>query len=326
LKFLEDSKVDAILVSDPGVFEIARETVPDMEIHLSTQANNVNYKSAIFWYNLGVKRVVLARELSLDEIKEIRQHTPKALELEAFVHGAMCISYSGRCLLSSYMTGRDSNMGECAHPCRYKYYLMEEKRPGQYMPVFEDDKGTYIMNSKDLCMIEHIPELAEAGITSFKIEGRMKSSFYVATTVKAYREAIDEYLLEGKDFRLNPAWMDALNKSSHREFSTGFYFKNPGQIYENSSYIRDYDIVGIVKGYDAKRHIAEIEQRNRLYKGETVEVFSHHMDGFKLKIEKMIDEDGNEIDVAPHPQMKYYIRCEKCLRPLDMLIRPKSED
>jgi putative protease len=249
LKFLSSCTIDALIISDPGIFSIARETVPDMEIHLSTQANNVNFRSAQFWHNLGVKRVVLARELTLKEIREIREQTSDSLDLEAFVHGAMCISYSGRCLLSSYMTGRDSNRGECAHPCRYKYYLMEEKRPGQYMPVMEDERGTYIMNSKDLCMIEHIPDALNAGITSLKIEGRMKSSFYVAQVVKAYREAIDAYYENPNETNINPEWLSELSKASHREFTTGFYYEkmnNEGQVYNTSSYIREYDFVGLV--------------------------------------------------------------------------------
>lgn len=316
---------DAIIVSDPGVFQIAKEVVPNLEIHLSTQSNNVNYKSALFWHNLGIKRIVLARELNLKEIKEIRDRTPDTLELEAFVHGAMCISYSGRCLLSNYMTGRDSNRGECAQPCRYKYYLMEEKRPGQYMPVFEDSRGTYIMNSKDLCMIEHIPDLVSAGVSSFKIEGRMKSSFYVATVVKAYRMAIDEYIKSGDNFKFNPKWMTYLEKSSHRKFSTGFYYDNPGQIYESSTYIKDYDIVGIVTSYDSERKTAQVEQRNRVKNGETVEVLSPDRDIFSIKIENMTDENGERIDAAPHPQMKYNIRSDIELKPQDMLIKKVSD-
>lgn len=325
LEYLGSCKVDAIILSDPGIFRIARKTIPDIDIHLSTQANNVNYSSALFWHELGVKRIVLARELSLNEIHEIRCSTPQSLELEAFVHGAMCISYSGRCLLSNYMTGRDSNRGECAHPCRYKYYLVEEKRPGQYMPVFEDDRGTYIMNSKDLCMIEHIPELINSGITSLKIEGRMKSSFYVATVVKAYRKALDEFLSKGSDYIFDRSIMDDLEKSSHRQYSSGFYFGSPGQIFDNSSYIRSYDIVGMVLDYDENTKRARVEQRNRVYRGELVEVFSPNNDTFSLKLDAITNEIGDEIEVAPHPQMIYYIHCEKKLKPFDMLIKPKEE-
>lgn len=325
LRYLSSCSVDAVILSDPGIFAAVREVLPNMEIHLSTQANNVNYKSALFWHNLGVKRIVLARELTLEEISEIREKTPDSLDLEVFIHGAMCMSYSGRCLLSNYMTGRDSNRGECAHPCRYKYYLVEEKRPGQYMPVDEDERGTYIMNSKDLCMIEHIDEVIDTGVTSLKIEGRMKSSFYVATVVKAYRQALDEYLLKGKDYRYNPRWMEDLRKASHREFSTGFYYGKGEQIYESSSYIRDYDIVGLVLDYDSEKKLALIEQRNRVFKGETVEVFSPHDDTFSLKLDNIWDEEGKELESAPHPQMRYLVKCEKRLEPFDMLIKNKEE-
>ena len=325
LKFLYDSKVDGIILSDPGVFMTAKKVVSKMEIHISTQVNNVNYKSAMFWHELGAKRIVLGRELTLEEIKEIRENTPDSLELEAFIHGAMCISYSGRCLLSNYMTGRDSNRGECAHPCRYKYYIMEEKRPGQYMPIYEDDRGTYIMNSKDLCMIEHIPDVCEAGVTSLKIEGRMKSAFYVASVVKAYRQAIDEYIQHGKESKFNPKWLKDLNRASHRQFSTGFYYNNPGQVYENSDYIRDYDIVGIVKDYDPINKIATIEQRNKLYKGDSVEIMSPKGDDFNLTLDTIWDENGAEIDSTPHPQMIYKIHSAKELMPFDMLVKERME-
>ena len=325
LKFLYDSNIDGIILSDPGVFMTAKKVVSKMEIHISTQVNNVNYKSAMFWHELGAKRIVLGRELTLEEIKEIRENTPDSLELEAFIHGAMCISYSGRCLLSNYMTGRDSNRGECAHPCRYKYYIMEEKRPGQYMPIYEDDRGTYIMNSKDLCMIEHIPDVCEAGVTSLKIEGRMKSAFYVASVVKAYRQAIDEYIQHGKESKFNPKWLKDLNRASHRQFSTGFYYNNPGQVYENSDYIRDYDIVGIVKDYDPINKIATIEQRNKLYKGDSVEIMSPKGDDFNLTLDTIWDENGAEIDSTPHPQMIYKIQSAKELMPFDMLVKERME-
>lgn len=325
LRLLESDGADAILVSDPGIFATAREVAPGMEIHISTQANNVNYRSALFWHRLGAKRIVLARELSLPEIRQIRERTPDSLEMEAFVHGAMCISYSGRCLLSSYMTGRDSNRGECAHPCRYKYYLTEEKRPGQYMPIEEDGRGTYILNSKDLCMIEHLPELIEAGVSSLKIEGRMKSSFYVATVVKAYRKALDGYLRDGAGYRFDRKLLGDLEKASHREFSTGFYFKDPGQVYESSSCIHEYDIVGMVAGYDGSRKIARIEQRNKVFRGDTVEVFTPSDDTYTLKLDQIWGEDGEEIDSTPHPQMKYYIKCDRPLKPMDMLIKERED-
>ena len=326
IKSLYESGVDAILVSDPGVFSIAREAAPDLEIHISTQANNVNYKSAEFWHKLGAKRIVLARELSLREIKEIREHVPDDLELEAFVHGSMCISYSGRCLLSNYMTYRDSNRGLCAHPCRYKYSLVEEKRPNQYFPVFEDEHGTYILNSHDLCMIEHIPEVIESGITSLKIEGRMKSAYYTAVVTKAYRETLDSYLKDKDDYKVNPKWLSEVSKASHRDFSTGFYFGKPEkQIYTNSSYIRTYDIVGIVKDYDENSKIAVIEQRNKVLLNDEVEILSPDRDSMTIKLDKMWDEEGNIIDSAPHPQMIYKIKTDIKLKPYDMLTKEKGE-
>lgn len=305
--------IDAVILSDPGVFSIVKEVAPDMEIHISTQANNVNYKSANFWYKHGAKRIVLARELSLSEIKEIREKTPDSLELEAFVHGAMCISYSGRCLLSNYLTGRDANKGECTHPCRWKYYLVEEKRPGQFMPVYEDDRGTYIMNSKDLCMIEHIPELVNAGVTSFKIEGRNKSSYYVAVVTRAYRKAIDDFLEMGNNYVFDSALLEEVAKASNRGFTTGFYFGKPdseAQKYESSAYIRTHDFVGLVLDYDKLTGIATVEQRNRIFVGDEVEIIGPKMQ-FKQKIEKMWDIEGNDIDVAPHPQMILKIPVKK---------------
>lgn len=326
IKFLKDIGADAVIVSDLGVFSIVREVAPDLEIHISTQANNVNYKSAQMWYKLGAKRIVLARELSLKEIKEIRDNIPINMDLEVFVHGSMCISYSGRCLLSNYMTYRDANRGMCAHPCRYKYYLMEEKRPGQYFPVFEDEQGTYIMNSYDLCMVDHIPELVDSGITSFKIEGRMKSAYYVATVVKAYRQALDAYLADKKNYKVNPEWMEEVSKSSHRDFSTGFYFGKPDkQIYENSSYIRTHDIVGIVKEYDPITKIAIIEQRNKVFKNNEVEVLIYDGDNFNIKLNEICDMDGNFIDSTPHPQMLYKIKTDKILKPYYMLVRKKDD-
>ncbi|SHE67360.1 peptidase U32 family protein [Caloramator proteoclasticus] len=326
IKALREINVDAVIVSDLGIFSIVKEVAPDLEVHISTQANNTNYKSAEAWYKLGASRVVLARELTLDEIREIRDKVPKDLELEAFVHGAMCISYSGRCLLSNYMTNRDSNRGMCAHPCRYKYYLVEEKRPGQYFPVFEDERGTYIMNSQDLCMIEYIPELIRAGISSFKIEGRMKSSYYVASVVKAYREAIDSYNDLGDNYKFNPKWLEDVSKSSHREFSTGFYFGKPQkQIYDSSSYIRTHDIVGLVLDYDKETKMATIEQRNRVFKGEKVEILTSKGSNFELTIDNMWNEEGQEIEVAPHPQMIYKIKSEKELKPYDMLVKEKGD-
>lgn len=305
--------IDAVIVSDPGVFSVIRDVAPKLEIHISTQANNVNYRSANFWHNLGAKRIVLARELSLEEIKEIREKTPDDLELEVFVHGAMCISYSGRCLLSNYLTGRDANKGECTHPCRWKYYIVEEKRPGQYMSIEEDDRGTYIMNSKDLCMIKYIPDIIKAGATSLKIEGRNKSSYYVAIVTKAYRKAIDDYLEFGDKYVFNEELLEELGKVSNRDFTTGFYFGKPGaesQNYNSSSYIRNYNIVGMVLDYDEENGFAIVEQRNRFFLGDEVEIIGPH-DMFTEVINRMYDADGNEIEVAPHPQMIVKIPFER---------------
>lgn len=318
IKQLEEIGVDAVIVSDPGIFSIVRKVSPHMEIHISTQANNTNYGSATFWYELGAKRVVIARELSIDEIKEIGDKSPQGLDIEAFIHGAMCISYSGRCLLSNYMTGRDSNKGACSHPCRWKYHLVEEKRPGEYYPVYEDERGTYIFNSKDLCMIAYIPQLIESGIFSFKIEGRMKSSFYVATVVRAYRKAIDAYYSNPENFKFDPEWLAELSKASHREYTTGFYFnKTTGedQIYNTSSYIREYDFVGLVLEYDSETKIAKIEQRNRMIVGDEIEVVNPHKDYFVQTIEAMENEDGESIRTAPHAQMIVYMKMSQEVEP-----------
>jgi U32 family peptidase len=324
IKQLDELGVDAVIVSDPGIFNIVRSTAPDMEVHISTQANNTNYMSAKFWYDLGAKRIVVARELSFDEIREMAAMTPKDLDIEAFIHGAMCISYSGRCLLSNYMTGRDSNKGACSHPCRWKYQLVEEKRPGEYYPVYEDERGTYIFNSKDLCMIEHIPELIESGIFSLKIEGRMKSSFYVATVVSAYRKAIDAYMSDPENYRYDPEWLAELSKASHREYTTGFYFnKTTGedQIYNTSSYIRDYDFVGMVLEYDRETGIAKIEQRNRMIVGDEIEVVVPGKDYFVQTIEAMKNDEGESIRTAPHAQMIVYMPVKQEVVPYTILRR-----
>ncbi|NFD77637.1 U32 family peptidase [Clostridium botulinum] len=324
LKKLYEFNVDAIIVSDPGIIMTAKETVPNLEIHLSTQANTVNFKTINFWYKQGVKRTVLARELTLEEIKTIREKIEKDCELEAFVHGSMCMSYSGRCLLSNYMTGRDSNRGACAQPCRYKYYLMEEKREGEYFPILEDDKGTYIMNSKDMCMIEHIPELVQSGIDSFKIEGRMKSSFYVATVVKAYREAIDAYFEDPENYTFKERWMDYLKKASHRAYFTGFYFNDPNkQLHESSSYIRTCDIVGIVKEFSEETMEAIVEQRNKLLDGDELEVLRPEGPIFKINITNMRDKNDKKIDSAPSAQMVFKVNTDKSLKENDILIKNK---
>ncbi len=306
LKEISDMKADAVIVSDPGVIELVKEISPEMEIHISTQANNVNWRTVSFWHKLGAKRVVLARELSLEEIKEIRDRVPESLELELFIHGAMCISYSGRCLLSNYMAGRDSNLGMCAHPCRWKYYLMEEKRPGEYLPVYENERGTFIFNSKDLCMIEHISDILVSGVHSLKIEGRMKSSYYVATVVKAYRQAIDEYINNPGAYIFKEQWLEEISKASHRDYTTGFYFERPdsdAHRYESSSYIREYDFVGIVIDYNDENKAAKVEQRNKIFVGDEVEVVPPQGDWFEQKVEWMKNAEGERIDSAPHAQM-----------------------
>ncbi len=297
---------DAIIVSDLGMFSIVRDVAPELDVHISTQANNTNYASAKMWYKLGAKRVILARDLSFDEIEEIRRNIEPDRELECFVHGAMCVSYSGRCLLSNYLTHRDANKGACSHPCRWKYYLMEEKRPGEYMPVFENDRGTFLYNSKDLCMIEYIPQLIKAGINSFKIEGRVKNELYVATVVGAYRRAIDAYLANPEGFECDKSILEDLEKVSHREYTTGFYFNKPdenNQLYTSNTYIQDYTIVGVVTGYDPATGIAAIEQRNRFFKGDEIEIIRPFNSSITFTADYMTDGEDNDIDVAPHPQM-----------------------
>lgn len=326
LKELYELGTDAIIVSDPGIIMTAREVVPNLELHLSTQANNVNYKSAIFWYKQGVKRIVLARELTLEEIKDIKSKIPEDLDLEIFVHGSMCMSYSGRCLLSNYLTGRDANRGACAQPCRYKYRLVEEKRNEEYFPVIEDDKGTYIMNSKDMCMIKHIPELMECGAVSLKIEGRMKSAYYVASIVKSYREAIDSYISDPDNYKFEQKWLDNLEKPSHRMYYTGFYFKDKdSQIYESSSYIRNYDIVGIVREYNSENKTAVIEQRNKVFNNESVEVLRPVGDNIEVVLTEMKDKNGNDIDSAPSAQMLFSVKVDNELQENDILIKAKED-
>ena len=321
---LKNIGADAILVADPGIIATAKEVVPDLEIHLSTQASCINYKAALFWHNFGVKRVVMAREMSLKEFEELREKLPEECEIEAFVHGSMCMAYSGKCSISNYMTGRDANRGECAQPCRYKYNLIEEKTPREYRKAIEDSNGAFIMNSKDLCMIEYIPELMNSGITSFKIEGRMKSAFYAASAVKAYREAIDSYLENPEGYIFNPKWMDYLLKPSHRMYSTGFYFNEEvKQNYESSSYIRDYDIVGIVRAYSKELNTATIEQRNKVYNGDIVEILTPKGDNKIIKIQHMKNEDGKSIDSAPSAQMIFTIQCDEELKLGDLLIKIK---
>lgn len=307
---LAEIKPDALIISDPGIFTIAREVLPDMEIHISTQANNTNYETYRFWHRLGAKRVVSARELSLEEIKEIRANIPDDLEIETFIHGAMCISYSGRCLLSSFLTGRDANQGACTHPCRWKYTLMEEKRPGEYMPVFENDRGTYIFNSKDLCMIEHIPELMESGIDSFKIEGRMKTALYVATVARTYRMAIDDYNRDPGYYKSRiPFYKEEIAKCTYRQYTTGFFFGKPDsntQIYDNNTYCREYTYLGII-GKTNSEGLYCIEQRNKFSVGETIEVMKPDGSNISVTVNKITDENGSEQESAPHPKQILYI-------------------
>ncbi|MCR2042826.1 peptidase U32 family protein [Anaerosalibacter massiliensis] len=325
---LEKIGVDGVIVADPGVFSVIRRVAPNMPIHLSTQASATNYETIRFWYDLGIRRIVVARELSLDEIKEIKKKLPKDLEIEAFVHGAMCISYSGRCLLSNYMAGRDANRGECAHPCRWKYNLVEEKRPGEYFPIYEDEKGTFIFNSKDLCMIKYIPELIEAGICSFKIEGRVKSQYYVATVIRAYRKAIDEFFRYKKNYVYKEEWLEEIKKASYRDFTTGFYFKKPtgdDQIYENSSYIRKYDFVGLVLDYDKKTKLATVEQRNRIFVGDEIEIFGPNKEFFTQNIEEMWNENGEKIEVAPHPQQIIKMKMKEPVEEWDIIRKARKD-
>ncbi len=301
--------VDALIISDPGVFEIAKKVWPEVEIHISTQANNTNYGTYNFWHKLGAKRVVSARELSMDEIKELRENIPDDLEIETFIHGAMCISYSGRCLLSNYFTGRDANQGECTHPCRWKYHIMEEERPGEYLPVYENERGTYIFNSKDLCMIEHIPELIDAGIDSFKIEGRMKTALYVATVARTYRKAIDDYLKDPELYKKNMSWyLDQISNCTYRQFTTGFFFGKPtheAQIYDNNTYIKEYTYLGIIG--ECKDGLYSIEQKNKFSVGETIEVMKPNGDNIEVVVKRIVNEKGADVDSAPHPKEMLWI-------------------
>ena len=315
---LKELDLDALIISDPGVLKIVKNIIPEMEVHLSTQASTTNYAAVNFWYEQGIRRIILARELSLEEIKEIIKKSPADMKMETFVHGAMCISYSGRCLLSNYMVGRDANRGDCAHSCRWKYSLMEETRPGEYFPVYEDEKGAYFFNSKDLCMIEHLPSLIEAGISVFKIEGRMKSAYYVANVVKAYRHAIDNYLSNPEGYSFDKKWLEEVKKASHRTFTNGFYFNKPSgdeQRFNSSAYIKTYDFIGLILDYDKKTKMAAMEQKNRIFVGDEIEIFGPDDDFFTQKIEKMWDEEGEEIEAAPHAKQIIKIKMAKSVKP-----------
>ena len=326
LKELKELKPDALIIADPAIFEMAKEICPDIERHISTQANNTNYGTYLFWWKQGAKRVVSARELSLKEIREIRDRIPEEMEIESFIHGAMCISYSGRCLLSNYFTGRDANQGACTHPCRWKYAVVEEKRPGEYLPVYENERGTYIFNSKDLCMIGHIPEMIDAGIDSFKIEGRMKTALYVATVARTYRKAIDDYLENPDKYEANMPWyLDQISNCTYRQFTTGFYFGKPdeeAQIYDNNTYIREYTYLGIIGG--ERDGLYRIEQRNKFSVGETIEIMKPNGENIQVTVQKILDKEGQEMESAPHSKQVLYVDLEGKADKFDILRRAEE--
>lgn len=340
LRDMKPERADALIISDPGMFMLAREVWKDVEIHISTQANNTNYQTYLFWWGLGAKRVVSARELSLTEIRSIRENIPKEMEIESFIHGAMCISYSGRCLLSNYFTGRDANQGACTHPCRWKYAVVEEKRPGEYLPVYENERGTYIFNSKDLCMIEFIPELAAAGIDSLKIEGRMKTALYVAAVARTYRKAIDDYFEAEEKYRANMDWYRAeISKCTYRQFTTGFYFGKPDentQIYDNNTYVNEYTYLGIVEeikraaelpafdvmkqqGADGGLILARITQRNKFCAGDSIEIMKPDGNNVPVTVEAVYNEAGEAVESAPHPKQLLWLKLSNVPEKYDLL-------
>ena len=318
---------DALIIADPGIFQMAGEICPEIERHISTQANNTNWASAQFWYNLGAKRVVTARELSLKEIREMRAHLPEDMEIESFVHGAMCISYSGRCLLSNYFTGRDANKGACTHPCRWKYAVVEESRPGEYLPIEENERGTYIFNSKDLCMIDHIPDLMESGIDSFKIEGRMKTALYVATVARTYRKAIDDYCEDPALYEKNLPWYrEQISDCTFRNFTTGFFYGKPShedQIYDSNTYITNYTYLGTVHGIDEKGFTV-VEQKNKFLVGDRVEIMKPGGDNLEVEVKAIYDAEGNSMESAPHPQQEIHIDLGIQPSPYDILRMKKD--
>ena len=325
---LKEIKPDALIIADPAIFTIAKEVCPEIEIHISTQANNTNYGTFNFWYGLGAKRVVTARELSLREIKEIRENIPKDHEIETFIHGAMCISYSGRCLLSSFMAHRDANRGACTHPCRWKNAVVEESRPGEYMPVYENERGTYIFNSKDLCMIEHIPEMMEAGIDSFKVEGRMKTALYVATVARTYRMAIDDYKKSQEYYQSRiPFYKSEIAKCTYRQYTTGFFFGKPDentQIYDSNTYVKEYTYLGIIGGKNDKGY--RIEQRNKFSVGEAIEVMKPDGSNIEAVVKGIYDQEGNAQESAPHPKQVLYVDLGMELDEFDILRRGETTE
>ncbi len=319
---LKEMKPDALIIADPGMFMLAKEICPEIDLHISTQANNTNYRTYLFWHQLGAKRVVSARELSLKEIKEIRSRIPEDMEIESFIHGAMCISYSGRCLLSSYFTGRDANQGACTHPCRWKYAVVEEKRPGEYIPVYENERGTYLFNSKDLCMIEHIPEMIDAGIDSFKIEGRMKTALYVATVARTYRRAIDDYLESEEKYRSNMGWyQEEIAKCTYRNFTTGFYFGKADentQIYDNNTYVNEYIYLGIAEEVCAEG-LVRIEQKNKFCVGDRIEIMKPDGRSIEAEVLSLTTEEGEKVLSAPHARQILWVGLSRPAEQYDLL-------
>ena len=327
LKELKTTRPDGLIIADPGIFMLAKEICPELERHISTQANNTNYETHRFWYQMGAKRVVTARELSLEEIRQIRAHIPEDMEIETFVHGAMCISYSGRCLLSNYLVGRDANQGACTHPCRWKYSLVEETRPGEYMPVYENERGTYIFNSKDLCMIEHMDDLLDAGVDSLKIEGRMKTALYVATVARTYRKAIDDYLESAKKYHENLPWYrEQISNCTYRQFTTGFFYGKPdenAQIYDNNTYVKEYTYLGFVEELTPEG-MAQITQRNKFSVGEKIEVMKPDGRNLEVTVRRILNEEGEEVESAPHPQQRLYVDVGVTFQPYDILRRQEE--
>ena len=327
LKELKEIGPDALIIADPAIFMLAKEICPEIERHVSTQANNTNYGTFNFWWNLGAKRVVTARELSLKEIKEIRAHIPEEMEIESFIHGAMCISYSGRCLLSNFFTGRDANQGACTHPCRWKYAVVEEKRPGEYLPVYENERGTYIFNSKDLCMIQYIPEILDAGIDSLKIEGRMKTALYVATVARTYRKAIDDYQKDPELYKKNMPWyLEQISNCTYRQFTTGFFFGKPDettQIYDSNTYVKEYTYLGIIG--EVRDGLCRIEQRNKFSVGEIIEIMKPNGENVEAKVERILNEEGEEQESAPHSKQVLYVALDQKADKYDILRRAEKD-